>query len=46
MVPRTRPDELGIELTGVHGEVAALVHGVQLAQATVVAKKASTSSAR
>jgi hypothetical protein len=46
MVPKTWPDELGIELAGVHGGTAALAHGGRLAQATVVAKKACASSAR
>jgi hypothetical protein len=46
MVPRTRLDELGIELVGVHGKAAALAHGGRPAQATVVAKKARVSSAR
>jgi hypothetical protein len=46
MVPRTWLDELGIELVGVHGKAAALAHGGQPTQATVVAIKARVSSTR
>jgi hypothetical protein len=46
MVPKMRPDELGIELTSIHGGVVALAHGGRPAQATVVAKKARASFAR
>jgi hypothetical protein len=46
MVPKTRPDELTIELTSMHGGAAALVHGGRPAQATVAAKKARASSVR
>jgi hypothetical protein len=46
VVPNTWPDELGIELTSMHGDAVALAHGGWLEQATVAANKARASSAR
>jgi hypothetical protein len=46
VVPKMRPDELGIELAGMHGGMVALAYGGRWEQATVVAKKARASSAR
>jgi hypothetical protein len=46
VVRNTRPDELDIEITRMHGGVAALAHGGRAEQATVAANKARVSSAR
>jgi hypothetical protein len=45
-VPRTRPDELGTKLAGVHGGAAALAHDGRPEQAVVTANEARTSTAR
>jgi hypothetical protein len=46
VVPKTRSNELGIELTGMHGGAMALAHGGRPKQATMVANEARASSAR
>jgi hypothetical protein len=46
VVPSMWPDDLGIELAGAHGRVAALVHGGRPVQATVVADGAHARSVR
>jgi hypothetical protein len=46
VVPKTWSDELGIELTGMHGGAMALAHGGRPKQAMMVANEARASSAR